>query len=168
MFIRYFARTDETEIGRAAVAYCKALIATGMPVRLVSAGLAEVQLDERGRSSSIWSPHRDLLTTPMDGDYVNVVCGNVADWGRFHTVGVTNALLLAYANVSAQNAPRFQMALLDAVARYDVVYAPTSDLAGIAEGATGLRPIVVPLGTPDAGSAFLRLKEPCLAVPVTT
>ncbi len=155
MFIRYFARTDETEIGRAAVAYCKALIATGMPIRLVSAGLAEVQLDERGRSSSIWSPHRDLLTTPMDGDYVNVVCGNVADWGRFHTVGVTNALLLAYANVSAKN---FQISLLDAVARYDVVYAPTSDLAGIAERVTGLRPIVVPLGKPEAGSAFLRLK----------
>jgi len=155
VFIRYFARTDDSELGRAAAAYCDALVDTGTPVRLVSTHVAELQVDSRGRSSSGWDRHRALLTTSMDGGFVNVVCGDLVDWGRFHTPSVTNALLLAGANFEPR-AP--QTDLLEVVALYDVIYAPSAELASIVERATGLRPIVVPVGRPEAGGAFLRLQ----------
>jgi hypothetical protein len=155
VFIRYFARTDDSDLGRAAAAYCDALVDTGTPVRLVSTRVAELQVDRRGKSDSVWDRHRALLTTPMVGGYVNVVCGEPADWGRFHTQGVTNALLL----VDQSLEPRVtQTDLISAVELFDVIYAPSSALANVVERVTGLRPIVVPLGTPDAGGAFLRLK----------
>jgi hypothetical protein len=154
VFIRYFARTDDSDLGRDAAAYCDALVATGTPVRLVPTRAAELQLDTRGRSSSIWSRHRDLLVTPMDGRYVNYVCGELADWGRFHTADVINALLIADENLEPKNS---QLELIDAVAKYDVVYAPSTELADVVERVTGLRPIVVPIGMPDAGAAFLRV-----------
>jgi hypothetical protein len=47
---------------------------------------------------------------------------------------------------------------LEVVALYDVIYAPSAELASIVERATGLRPIVVPVGRPEAGGAFLRLQ----------
>lgn len=155
MFIRYFARTDDSDLGRAAAAYCDALVATGVPVRLVSTRVAELQLDRRGRSSSIWDRHRDLLITPMDARFVNVVCGEPADWERFHTPSVTNAILFAEQNL-APEVP--QTELMRAVALYGLAYVASSELANIVERVTCYRPIVVPLGTPDAGGAFLRLK----------
>lgn len=159
MFIRYFARTDDGDIGQAAAAYCDALVATGAPVRVVSTRLAELQYDKRGRCASAWDRHRDLLITPMAGDYVNVVCGDVADWRRFHTSGVINALLLTANNLAQISDPMGPaMTLLAAIVLYGLAYAPTSEVAAAVERATAYRPIVVPLGTPDAGGAFLRLK----------
>lgn len=155
VFLRYFARTDESDLGRAAATYCDALVDTGMPVRLVSTRAAELQLDGRGRSHSIWDRHRTLLTTPMDGAYVNIVCGELADWDRFYTIGVINALLITEQNMEPKNA---QPQLIDAIGRYDLIYAPSSGLATIVERVTGLRPIVVAIGTHNAASAFLRLK----------
>jgi hypothetical protein len=155
VFIRYFARTDETPLGRAAEAYCDALVATGAPVRLVPTRVAELQLDRRGRSSSVWDRHRDLLITPMTGIYANVVCGEPADWGRFHTPSVINALLITEQNLEHATA---QIELLGAVALYGLAYVSSSELANTVERMTGYRPIVVPLGTPDAGGAFLRLR----------
>lgn len=159
MFIRYFARTDDGDIGQAAAAYCDALVATGAPVRVVSTRLAELQYDKRGRCASAWDRHRDLLITPMAGDYVNVVCGDVADWRRFHTSGVINALLLTANNLAQIGDPMGSaMTLPAAIELYGLAYAPTSEVAAAVERATAYRPIVVPLGTPDAGGAFLRLK----------
>jgi hypothetical protein len=161
VFIRYFARTDDSDLGRAAAAYCDALVATGAPVRVVSARVAELQLDKRGRSSSAWDRHRDLLITPMNGDYVNVVCGEPADWARFHTANVTNALLLTEQNLDPVKdplGPTLDLVLVGAIALYGLAYAPSSELANAVERITAYRPIVVPLGTPDAGGAFLRLK----------
>lgn len=155
MFIRYFARTDETELGRAAAVYCDALVATGLPVRLVSTRVAELQVDRRGRSSSIWDRHRELLITPMDTRFANVVCGDPADWHRFHTPSVQNALLFVEQNLEPEIS---QPELMDAIALYGLAYVPSSALANAVERITGYRPIVVPLGTPDAGGAFLRLK----------
>jgi len=155
VFIRYFARTDESDLGREAAAYCDALVDTGTPVRLVSARVAELQLDSRGRSQSVWARHRDLLTTPMTGGYVNVVCGELADWTRFHTPSVMNALLITDQNLEPRNP---QLDLIDAVARYDAIYVPSKGLAAVVERVTGLRPIVVAIGTPEARDAFLSLK----------
>lgn len=141
MFLRYFARTDETEVGRDAAAYCDTLVKTGIPVRLVSARVAELQVDRRGRSSSCWDKHRDLLVTPMDDAFVNVVCGMPDDWVRFHTPGARNVLLLVDANTDPA-VP--QTILTDAVERYDLVYVPSAELADVVERVTGKRPSVVP------------------------
>jgi len=161
VFIRYFARTDDSDIGQAAAAYCDALVATGVPVRVVSTRVAELQLDKRGRSSSVWDRHRDLLITPMVGNYVNVVCGDAVDWARFHTPSVTNALLVTSHNLDPARDPlttNVDLNLIGAIALYGLAYVASSELANIVERITAYRPIVVPLGTPDAGGAFLRLR----------
>jgi hypothetical protein len=154
VFIRYFARTDDSDLGRAAAAYCDALVATGAPVRLVSTRLLNLQPDRAGRVS-LWDRHRSLLITPMDGDYANVVCGEPSDWPRLHTANVTNALLLTEQNLVPEVS---QSTLVDAIALYGLAYVSSSELANVVERVTAYRPIVVPLGTPDAGGAFLRLK----------
>jgi hypothetical protein len=159
VFIRYFARTDDSDLGIAAAAYCDALVATGAPVRVVSTRVAELQFDKRGRSSSVWDRHRDLLITPMVGSYVNVVCGDAADWARFHTSSVENALLLTSQNLDSVKDPLGPtMDLVGAIALYGLAYVPSSELANVVERVTAYRPIVVPLGTPDAGGSFLRLR----------
>lgn len=139
MFIRYFARTDESGLGRAAAAYCDALVETKLPVRLVSTRVAEIQLDRQGRSSSVWDRHRQLLVTPMDGGFVNVVCGEPADWLRFHTPAVTNALLLAGENLGAM-VP--QTTLMEAVTLYRLIFVQSEDVADIMQRVTGFRPSI--------------------------
>ena len=135
--------------------YCDALVATGVPVRLVSTRVAQLQLDGRGRSHSQWIRHRDLLATSMVGDYVNVVCSEVADWPRYATSGVSNALLVTEVNLEPRNN---QSDLVDAVKSYDLIYAPSVELAQVLERVTGRRSIIVPLGDPQAGVAFSHLK----------
>jgi hypothetical protein len=155
VFIRYFARTDESDLGQAAAVFCDLLVATGSPVRLVSTRVAELQLDRRGRSSSVWDRHRALLTTPMDGPYCNVVCSESADWARFHTPRVTNAILFTEQNLL----PEVPQPVLDeAIATYGLAYVQTSELANVVERVTGYRPIVVPPGVPDPASSFGRLR----------
>lgn len=151
MFIRYFARTDESDVGRAAADYCDALVATGIPVRLVSTKLAELQLDGRGRTSSIWDRHRGLLTTPMAGDYANVVCGDPADWMRFYTGGVKNVLLFCEHNLK-----RATPELAAAASRYTICV-PNEELATALEPFIARRPDVVPLGTAGALPALLHV-----------
>jgi hypothetical protein len=155
VFIRYFARTDESDLGRTAALYCDALVRSGLLVRLVSTRVAELQLDGRGRSTSLWDRHRVLLTTPMAGDYVNVVCGELADWTRFHTTGVKNVLLIAAQNLEPKNS---QPELMNAIERYEAVYAPSDALADVVERVTGLRPITIPIGSPDAVFGELELR----------
>jgi hypothetical protein len=144
VFIRYFARTDESELGRAAVSYCDHLVATGLPVRLVSTKVAELQLDSRGRGGGIWGRYRDLLITPMEGGYINAVCGEPGDWGKLHTPGAhRNVLLLADPNLMA-SVP--QSVLMAAVDQYDAVYALTRRLADVIVRVTGKEPHVAPAG----------------------
>jgi len=160
VFIRYLARTDETSLGRAAAAYCDALVATGVPVRLVGLSLTQVQVDGRGRCASLWDRHRALLTSPMDDEYINVVCGNVEDWNRCHTTGVVNALLIADENFEFWSANNPQPALIDVVEKYDMTFATSSAMANVVERVTARRPIVVPVGTEHAAGAFFRLRLP--------
>lgn len=157
MFIRYFACTDDSPLGHTAKAYCDALVGTGVPVRLVSTRIAELQTDHGGRSSSIWDRHRGLLTTAMKGAFVNVVCGEVWDWDRFYTSGVTNALLVTEQNFDtepdiAQPDPRLS------IERYEVIYAHTKLLSGLVERVSGIAPTIVQLGTDTASAAFRRLQ----------
>ncbi len=144
MYIRYFARTDESSLGRAAAAYCAVLRNTGLPVRLCSTRVAELQLDRAGKSTSVWDKHRDLLITPMNGSFVNVICGEPADWLRFHTPSVPNALLLAGANV-APEVP--QPLLMEALTLYRYVFVQSSELAEIMHRVTGYQPLVADPGT---------------------
>lgn len=92
MFIRYFASTDlheSTELGAAALAWTSFMLALDVPIRLVSARVTYVDL---GTKSS-WKAHRDLLLTPMEGPFVNVVCAEPEHWGRLWTANRRNVLL---------------------------------------------------------------------------
>ena len=143
MFLRYFARTDDSELGRAAASYCELLVATGIPVRLVPTRVAELQLDSRGHGGGAWDRFRSLLITPMVGKYVNLVCGEPWDWGRFHTPGVRNILLFADPNLEP-SVP--QPVLMAAVQQFDSAFALTDQLADVVERVTGRRPHVAPAG----------------------
>lgn len=138
MYIRYFARTDESGLGRAAAAFCDVLVATGIPVRLVSTRVAELQVDKHGNSLSVWDRHRQLLITPMDGRFVNVVCGDPNDWVRFHTPGATNVLLLTGSNLAPESAT--QPELMAAVKLYLATFVVDETIADIVERVTGHRP----------------------------
>lgn len=143
MFLRYFARTDDSELGRTAAAYCDLLVKTGLPVRLVSTRVAELQVDSRGRGGGVWDRYRSLLITPMVGAYANVVCGEPWDWARFHTPGISNALLFADQNLEPA-VP--QTVLMAAVEQFDKTFALTDQLADVVERVTGRRPQVAPAG----------------------
>ena len=79
----------------------------------------------------------------MDGAFVNVVCGEPVDWDKFYTHGARNVLLLTDQNLAPEVS---QPTLMDAVAKYDHVIAPSAELATVIERVTGLRPVVVPFG----------------------
>lgn len=149
MFIRYFACTedvDDSELSRAALKYCDHLVATGIPVRLISTRVAELQFDMRKRAGDRrgWGKHRDLLITPMEGAFINAVCGDPLDWGRFHTPSAhRNVLLLADPNLEA-SVP--QPVIMAAVEQYDVVYTLTAELAEVVRRVTGKEPHVAPAG----------------------
>jgi hypothetical protein len=157
VFIRYFARTDDSPVGVIGAAYCDALIDTGVPVRLVSARVAELQVDVRGRSLSAWDRHRALLATPMTAKYVNVICGEIIDWQRFYTNGVTNALLIAEPNLEPRNS---QDDITEAVLKHELVFAHSTPLADAVERVTGRRPVLVAIGTANAAGALSQLRAP--------
>lgn len=156
MYIRYFARADESELGRTAAAYCNVLVATGLPVRLVSTRL---DFDAKGRASSVWDEtgsswerHRELLLTPMVGFFVNVVCSDVLDWAKLWTNGCKNVLIIADANMAPSNA---QADIMTGMERYDVVYTVSDELADVVERVTGNRPVVM---YPKDAKAALRMR----------
>lgn len=73
MFLRYFATTDDSYIGVAALAYLRSLIRIA-PVRLIS------PMGLEGGLRGAWSAFDGLLYTPMTGPYINVVCTAPARW----------------------------------------------------------------------------------------
>jgi hypothetical protein len=68
--IRYLAATDDTPTGALALEYLKALLRIA-PVRVGSMS---------GGLSGKWEVYTQLLVTPMQGDFVNVVCCDPARW----------------------------------------------------------------------------------------
>lgn len=92
----------------------------------------------------MWSRHRRLLLTPMDGQYVNAVCGELSDWARYHTPSASkNLLLLCERNLDAR-VPRG--IIKTAVDHYDAVYALTPKLAEAVANVTGKAVHVAPAG----------------------
>lgn len=69
-FLRLFAVTDDTPLGHAALAFCKALCRLG-PVRVIST---------TGGLTGPWAPYAELTMTPADGTYVNCVCTHPSSW----------------------------------------------------------------------------------------
>lgn len=69
-FIRYFAVTDESPIGLAALEYCKAMVRLA-PVRVASVS---------GGLVGPWEDMAELQLTPMAGAYVSAVCTHPGQW----------------------------------------------------------------------------------------
>lgn len=69
-FIRYLAATDSSPIGMLALGYLSGLLRIA-PVRVGSM---------TGGLSGRWEHYAQLLATPMDGDFVNVVCCAPERW----------------------------------------------------------------------------------------
>lgn len=99
VFIRYIAHADKSPTGRAAAAFCDILVKTGLPVRLVSTRMLDL-VPSDDEADAVWHPYRGLLTTPMAGEYVNLVCGNPWDWAMFWTQRVVNVCVLLEENLA--------------------------------------------------------------------
>jgi hypothetical protein len=69
-FIRYLAATDSSPIGMLALGYLSGLLRIA-PVRVGSM---------TGGVTGRWEHYAQLLATPMDGDFVNVVCCAPERW----------------------------------------------------------------------------------------
>lgn len=110
-YLRYMAATDDSTFGRIALEYLRSLLRIA-PVRVAAIS--------PGGMSGCWSGYAPLLGTPMDGDFVNIVCCQPARWSwmmsvamqatqtgaaravateriEFHTAGVRNVLLAGHA-----------------------------------------------------------------------
>lgn len=69
-FIRYFATTDDSAIGKVALGYLTSLLRIA-PVRVVS---------KSGQLEGAWRRFEQLITTPMIGTCVSCVCTPAAQW----------------------------------------------------------------------------------------
>ncbi len=140
MMIRYFAETDDSNYGRLALEYLKALLRLA-PVRALSVSMP-------GAMSRSWDAYYGLFMTSMGAPYVNVVCCHPRRWvwanriqaplrgGGFepidsttelYTVGVRNVLLTSGPPSGAP--PRHLPSALSQVAaarRYEAVVVPTA------------------------------------------
>ena len=80
-FVRYFALTDDSPVGRVAFEYMRGLLRIG-PVRVASMGPG---------LSGRWDLYAPLLLTPLPRDgYVNVVCCLPGQWSWIQRVPMPN------------------------------------------------------------------------------
>ena len=132
--IRYYAATDATPVGRAALEYLKGLLRIA-PVRVLSV---------TGGLQGPWEPFGTVLATPISPSFINVVCCDPSRWvwtqkvempnvkdGKvvsteiaerqveLHTHGVRNVLIVA--------SGRAKVHQVASAMRYDAIIA--SDLA---------------------------------------
>ncbi len=70
-YIRYLAATDHGALGRLALEYLKAFLKLRLSVRVGSV---------TGGLIGAWEHYSQLLATPMDGPFVNVVCCHPSRW----------------------------------------------------------------------------------------
>jgi hypothetical protein len=80
VLIRYFAEVSGTATGKVARVWAERLHATGRPVRLISATSAADLTRE-------WKPFVGLMSTPMQPEFINVVCCNPNNWTWVVKVG---------------------------------------------------------------------------------
>jgi hypothetical protein len=84
--IRYFCHTDsDGQRADFCARYAEAFLAIGERVRIIPVEFA--QQGER------WRDLKPQFTTPLSGDYTNVVCAHPFWWSRLFTVGVRNILI---------------------------------------------------------------------------
>lgn len=80
-FIRYFAHTDNSELGKIALEYLRSMVRIA-PVRVVSMS---------GGLVGAWDRLESMLLTPMTGSYVNAVCCHPSRWIWEAVVPMTDA-----------------------------------------------------------------------------
>lgn len=144
--VRFFATTDEnSDLGALSIAYLDGILTLGVPVRVLSAGQAELHI-----ASSRWARFRAHFMTTMTSPFVNVVCGTSDTWRRFYTIGeacLRNVLItdLEPADVAADHLAHARL--------YQVVVVPTDELAAGWRDHGG-HPLVVTLAALDTAAAF--------------
>lgn len=83
--IRYFCPIDITPAGVIALAHLDALREVSkLPIRIIGTSLGGVILGGDGASRS-WARHRDLISTPLEPEFVNVVCAPPERWDGLYT-----------------------------------------------------------------------------------
>lgn len=136
--IRYFAAMDDTPIGKTALSYCGALVELGLKVRLLAAGLAEMQTDKFGGGGGPWGKFRSLTRMPLSKEYVNLVCTDPFHWDRLWVAptvtwnggtssgpsGCGHNVLIAPASIRVD---RLKPAPLLAALRYQVIVVPDAE-----------------------------------------
>ena len=131
--------SDLSELGEACLTWVPFLCALDIPVRIVPTHHSRTDVVAR-RERSGWTQHADLTITPMDGEYVNLVCSLPEDWKRLRTIGhgcLRNMLL------ASQTAPIEKPRLIDAALEYEVLIVPTAVDADIWT-AMGGSPVIIP------------------------
>lgn len=81
-FIRFFADTSDTHLGRTALEYAKSLCRIA-PVRVISM---------TGGLAGPWLPYDELTLTPPAGAYVNCVCTQSSVWAYRQQVQAQSSL----------------------------------------------------------------------------
>lgn len=127
--IRFFASVDDSDIGKAAFAYCESLVNLGCRIRLLAATVANLQFDDKGRSGTPWGKFRSLLMTPVNGPFVNLVCTEPEYWAKFLTTirpdGCQHNALIATRLHTLYTPKQFKEAW-----GYEVVCVPTEEICG--------------------------------------
>jgi hypothetical protein len=81
LYVRYYAATDASAIGRAALEYLKSLLRIA-PVRVLSI--------TGGAPSGPWEGFSSVLATPIGPTFVNVVCCDPSRWAWTQKVEIPN------------------------------------------------------------------------------
>lgn len=148
MLIRYFCPIDDTELGRMARHYADAMVRAEMTVRLVAT--KTMSHDPTAR----WSRLQALFLTPLEMEFVNVVCGEPEDWRRLWTSRRRNILI-----ASSPPSPEVEARPLKGVV-YDRVIVPTSEIGIAWEQSFGITVDVIPPSWSSAlRAALLNTKE---------
>lgn len=123
-FIRYFASIDNSYAGAIALAHLDALReVTDKPIKLIGVGGA-VQFS--ALSFSGWKRHADLIGTPIEKEYINVVCTESMRWATLYTNKIVrpSRSALEYASGCLKNiliqTETLTPGLVATVERYDI------------------------------------------------
>lgn len=115
MLLRYFAQTDESEVGIFALTWAHALdqfnvgelpmrgFAVKTPLRIAATEVANIQQDRRGHNPSSWTLLQHRFATELEDDYVNILCSRANDWAKFFTARKRNVLIAAPHQVITPN-----------------------------------------------------------------
>jgi hypothetical protein len=116
--IRYFcevtdqANPDQETWGDIGFDYLEALVDAGFAVRVLAHGAMQYA---PGTQVSRWETHRALFGTPMQADYINVVCGSTEMLCQYWTQGPKNIAITA--DLGTDETSRFHKAVLEKAIR---------------------------------------------------